>query len=442
MTDDEHPTTPDAAEERDPAAQRLFPSAPSGRGPEDTPVPPVPPDAATPPPAPPAGGPSAAPTAVPEFRMIDGTGPREDEIVRQTPIRKRHSLRWVFWGVALVVVLGVFVASRINLNYYAIQPGTAQAVQPFITVPPGKGHPVADPVLLTDVEEARVTALSYLFFKLQSDTALYSVPSVTGGVSPGELDAQGALQMSQAETAAKVASLRHLGYPVPGVPVGAVIAGTFPGTPAYGVLNVGDVVTAVDGKATPTALALETALTPYRSGQSVIFTVRRNGTAPPGPVTLTLRRTVVDVDGEKVVVSVGIEPQDQVAYSYPFPVSINVVDIGGPSAGLAMTLGVIDTLGGGHLTGGHKVAATGTMDASGDVGDVGGVAQKTVAVENAGATIFLVPPQEYGAARSKDRPGLKIYAVSTLDQALRVLAANGGHVPTGTLDAAASNAAG
>jgi PDZ domain-containing protein len=349
---------------------------------------------------------------------------------------------WIAWGVAIAVVLAVFVASRIDLDYYAIQPGTAQPVQPFITVPSDRAHKVAQPVLLTDVEEARVTALSYLFFKLQSDTALYSVPSVTGGVSPSELDAQGALEMSQAETAAKVASLRHLGYTVPATPAGAVIAGTFPGTPAYGVLDVGDVVTAVDGRPTTSALALTTALAPYRSGQTVTFTVRRAGTGAPGPVPITLRRTVIDVDGEHVVVSVGIEPEDQVDYTYPFPVSIDVVDIGGPSAGLAMTLGVIDTLGGGELTGGHKVAATGTMDASGDVGDVGGVAQKTVAVERAGATIFLVPPQEYRAAMSEDRPGLKVYAVSTLDQALKVLAANGGHVPSGTLDAAASNGAG
>jgi len=88
------------------------------------------------------------------------------------------------------------------------------------------------------------------------------------------------------------------------------------------------------------------------------------------------------------------------------------------------------------------VAATGTMDASGNVGDVGGVAQKTVAVEHAGATIFLVPKQEYAAATSKDRPGLKVYAVSTLDQALRVLAANGGNVPTGALATVANKTAG
>ena len=113
------------------------------------------------------------------------------------------------------------VASRINLNYYAIQPGTAQSVQQFITVPADKRHPVTHPVLLTDVEEGRVTALSYLFYKLQSDTALYPLDAVTGGTPPSQLDAQGALEMSQAESAAKTAALRHLGYKVHGHPVGS-----------------------------------------------------------------------------------------------------------------------------------------------------------------------------------------------------------------------------
>jgi PDZ domain-containing protein len=339
-------------------------------------------------------------------------------------------------------VVGVVVASQVNLNYYAIQPGTAQSVQPFITVPPGKAHPVVRPVLLTDVREARVTALSYLFFKLQSDTALYSVPDVTGGTAPSELDAQGALQMSQAEASAKTAALRHLGYTVTATPSGAVIAGTFEGTPAYGVLDVGDVVTALDGTPTPTALALTDALAHHHAGQTVTFSVRKGGSGPAVPVPLTLRRTTVDIGNQKVVLEVGIMPEDQVDYTYPFPLSIEVQDIGGPSAGLAMTLGVIDTLSGGHLTGGHVVAATGTMDATGDVGDVGGVAQKTVAVENAGATIFLVPPGEYADAKSEQKPGLAIYKVSTLDQALHVLAANGGHVPSSSVLAAFSKGAG
>ena len=73
-------------------------------------------------------------------------------------------------------------------------------MQPFITVPPSRPTRCAHPVLLTDVREARVTALNYLFFKLQSNTGLYSLDSVTGGTPPAELDAQGDLEMSQAES--------------------------------------------------------------------------------------------------------------------------------------------------------------------------------------------------------------------------------------------------
>lgn len=136
----------------------------------------------------------------------------------------------------------------------------------------------------------------------------------------------------------------------------------------------------------------------------------------------------------KPTVYLGIDPNTQQSWTFPIDVSVNTVDIGGPSAGLSMTLGIIDKLGGGHLTGGHTIAATGTIDASGAVGDVGGVPQKTIAVERAGATVFFVPPQEYKPALSKDTPQLHVYAVSTLDQALAILKKFGGtvsnnHVP-------------
>ncbi len=337
--------------------------------------------------------------------------------------------RWP-WVILILFAVAVAVASRWNLNDYALEPGTAQSVQQFITVPPDKAHPVHHPVLLTDVEIGRVTALTYLWYELQGNSSFEQVDDVTGGTPPSQLDAQGELEMSQAEADAKTAALRRLGYSVPATPSGAVVFGTFPGTPAYGVLNVGDVITAVDGVSTPTARALTTTLNHYHSGQTVTLTVRRGGTAPPTALPVTLKSTVVDLGGgENVTLDLGIEPEDQVDFTYPFPVTIDVTNIGGPSAGLAMTLGVIDALTSGSVTGGRTVAATGTIDSAGDVGDVSGVAQKTVAVENAGASLFLVPPQEYRAAMSKDRPGLKVYPVSTLDQALQVLAAHGGSVP-------------
>jgi len=357
------------------------------------------------------------------------------------PPRSRRRRRWP-WAVFLLLVVATAVASRWNLDSYAVQPGTAQSVQPFITVPADRSHRVRHPVLLTDVQIGRVTALTYPFYWLQGDTTLVPLGEVTGGTPASQLDAQGRLEMSQAEASAKTAALRHLGYQVTATPSGAVIFGTFPGTPAYRTLSVGDVVTAVDGVATPTAGDLTASLAGHHSGQTVSLTVRKGGTASPVRVPVTLKSTVVDVGGGRsATLDLGILPEDQVDYGYPFAVAINVTNIGGPSAGLAMTLGVIDALTAGSVTGGHTVAATGTIDGQGDVGDVGGVPQKTVAVENAGASIFLVPPQEYRKAMSKDRPGLKIYAVSTLDQALSVLASHGGTVPAPAAGASARAAA-
>ena len=104
-------------------------------------------------------------------------------------------------------------------------------------------------------------------------------------------------------------------------------------------------------------------------------------------------------------------------------------NIGGPSAGLSMTLGIMDKLSSGRLTGNRIVAATGTIDQNGNVGDVGGVAEKTIAVERAGATVFFVPSVEYKTAESKATPQLHVYGVNNLDQVLRILKSLGGRVP-------------
>jgi PDZ domain-containing protein len=125
----------------------------------------------------------------------------------------------------------------------------------------------------------------------------------------------------------------------------------------------------------------------------------------------------------------GIDPVTQQDWQFPVKVTVRTENIGGPSAGLAMTLGIIDKLSSGRLTGRHIVAATGTMDPAGNIGDVGGVAQKTIAVEQAGASVFFVPTVELKTAESKATPQLHVYAVNNLDQVLRILKQLGGSVP-------------
>ncbi|MCK7623944.1 hypothetical protein MUU72_12690 [Streptomyces sp. RS10V-4] len=117
-------------------------------------------------------------------------------------------------------------------------------------------------------------------------------------------------------------------------------------------------------------------------------------------------------------------------------VTLSLADIGGPSAGLLFALGIVDKLdgdGAGHdLTGGRTVSGTGTIDAKGEVGAVGGVALKTQAARRDGATVFLVPRQECSDARAELPAGMRLIPVTTLDGAVDALKAlnSGGNVPS------------
>jgi PDZ domain-containing protein len=122
----------------------------------------------------------------------------------------------------------------------------------------------------------------------------------------------------------------------------------------------------------------------------------------------------------------GVEVEDGYAVTMPDQFAIDTRYIGGPSAGLAMTLAIMAKLSKHSLTGGHAVAATGTMDIFGNVGDVGGVAEKTVAVERAGVKYFIVPQVEVATARAVAGSHVRIFGVTTLGQALADLRLIGG----------------
>ena len=379
------------------------------------------------------GGSSTTVTSMTEAR-------REPPVSRHLRVLLRAALIAV-----VVIVVALAAASRITLNYYVLSPGDAQPVGPLIKVPAGRAHRSHGSVLLTDVFLAQVTALSYIPDLLSGDDQVVSADElVPSGVPTSELTAQGYLEMVQAKAAAKTAAFRRLGYSVPEHDAGVVVEAVSSGTPAYGVVRVGQVITGVDGVSTPTVCAFIGQLSAFGPGQRVTLSIDQNrfsangtlimGSAatkglplPPRPAGTSADSGCPGVRPSKGFL--GVTVQTQQAFTYPFAVSINTADIGGPSAGLAMTLGLIDTLSSGHLTGDRIVAATGTIDPLGNVGDVGGVPQKTLAVERAGATVFLVPPPELAAARSKATSSLHVYAVSTLAQALSVLEKLGGAAP-------------
>jgi Lon-like protease len=369
--------------------------------------------------------------------------PSPEDVAAPVRLRRR---RWptVLMVVFTVLVVAVAVLLRWNVGYYALTPGNAAPVAPFIKVPADLDHPLTGTILLTDVYETQLNALRYLQERYLSSVAqVYPASEITGSTPANQYIDQGYLQMSQAQQDATAAALTYLGYTVRQKNAGALVIEIPAGSPATNVLNVSEVITAVNGTATPTSCALVNALHGLVPGRKATLSVETSSISPNGAFVTgpTVRRTItlgtppkglVDTEcGQSIrpTAYLGVETEQQLAWDFPVKVSVEIPDVGGPSAGLAMTLGIIDKLSGGDLTGKRTVAATGTIDPQGDVGDVGGVAQKTIAVERAGATVFFVPPQEYAAAMSKDTPQLHVYSVSSLDQALSILKRLGGTMP-------------
>jgi len=111
---------------------------------------------------------------------------------------------------------------------------------------------------------------------------------------------------------------------------------------------------------------------------------------------------------------------------FPFDVQISSGDIGGPSAGLMWALGLYDLLTPGDLTGGRTIAGTGEINVDGAVGPIGGIEDKIVAAERAGAEVFLVPAENMAELKGVDTGDMKLVSVSTFQEALDALAASGG----------------
>lgn len=379
----------------------------------------------------------------------------------QEPLRP--AVGWLWLAVAVILIADGYAWLNTGAHgYYMFSPGTAPTItassacrspQPGgdlvlpdgfpcarLDVPAGKAHMINGRLLMVDVYVGPATPFDYLLGKIglldtvTEGAQLIPRAAVLGATPQSQLACQDTQQMQGATSSAAVVAIRRLGYKVTENDLGAQLYQVQPGTPAAAAgLKCADIITALDGTPVHTADQLVADLQSHKPGDTVSITVsRQDSSGANRTVQLTARlEGTPALPQQKADPSkpfLGIVAQTDTTFTFPFNVNIEVGDIGGPSAGLALTLGLLDVLSSGQLTGGHRVAATGTISVDGSVGDVGGVAQKAVAVRRAGAQVFFVPPQELAAARSKAGP-MKVYAVSSLEQALAILQSLGGRIP-------------
>ena len=318
--------------------------------------------------------------------------------------------------VGLVVVAAI-VLYLVPSNDYLLLPDRAHPVAPLVRVQ--GAHPAKGPggIYFVDVFERRASELESLFPFIRSGATLVPATLI---VPPGSNDQQvrraDLSEMSISQRVAAAVALRRLGYHVTASPNGVIVNAIDLGSHAAGALQPADVIDALNGKPTLTIAALQKALATVHPGAVVTIGVDR------GSQKLTFRlRTIRDpFDTRRAII--GFNPDQAANVHLPIRVQIDAGNVGGPSAGLAFALQVMEALG--HkVDRGYRVAATGEMKLDGSVAAIGGVKQKTYGAREAGADVFLVPAAGDNAADAKRYAhGLRIIAVSSFQQALRALA--------------------
>jgi PDZ domain-containing protein len=222
-----------------------------------------------------------------------------------------------------------------------------------------------------------------------------------------QVEERNAEDFANSQSAAEIAAMEFLQKPM------VVKVDQVPDdSPAKGKLQADDVITSIDDVPIASDVQLLETIRAKPVGSTVSMGITRSGV--PQTVQVT---TFAGEDGAS---RIGFRPK--IGWD-PIVLDIPIEGIGGPSAGLMLSLGIIDKLQPEDLTGGHVIAGTGTIDRAGAVGEIGGVPQKLDGAKAAGATYFLTPTGNCAEAVANDPGGLTLVQVSSLSEALTALAA-------------------
>jgi Lon-like protease len=343
-------------------------------------------------------------------------------------------------GVAAIAVAAFIPTSAFSSikRPYALVPASAEEVGRRLQFGDAQRYEANGEFLFVTIRQPELSALSWLMFRREKTIAPGTYVEIFGERTPAQNNKAGQVQMVSAKQAAEYVALNKLGFPIDLVPGEIIIdyivclknnadntkCAAF--APSGKVLEEGDKLLKLDGKAIETINDIAPILKGRKPGEMLSVEYERAGEA-----VKTAMIEVTAAPDDKARTIVGFAPVDTTQVGKePFPVTFNTDGINGPSAGLAFTLTLIDELTPGELTGGQRIAVTGTINIDGQVGAIGGLPQKASAVYQTGTKYFLVPASQneidLKLARA-NAPGVQIIPVATLDEALAQLAKLGGN---------------
>jgi PDZ domain-containing protein len=351
-------------------------------------------------PSPPAGDPSLTAGAA--------SAPAED------PYRLSRRSTVILAGFFLAIAAAA-VLSMVGLPYVVRQPGPiVDTLESFggtklITVKGAETYPTKGSLHFTTIRDLggpgdSVNVWELLWGAIDPDSEVFKEEDLyPAGVTSQQVEEESTAQMIDSQQEAIAAALKALGRPVT---ERVTIASVAEDAPSASLLKAGDEVVGVDGAAIDGATDLREAIQKRKPGEPVALELRRDGK------TVTVNAVTRSSDGRATVgVFLGRD------FDFPFTVEIHAGDVGGPSAGTMFALGIYDSLTPGAMTGGEEIAGTGTIDADGGVGPIGGIHQKLAGARSGGADWFLAPAANCDEVVGHVPRGLRVVKVSTFDEA-------------------------
>jgi PDZ domain-containing protein len=350
--------------------------------------------------------------------------------------------------VAMAIITTVLLAALVPGSWraenrkqveapYALVPSSAEPVAPRLSFDAVERYRADGRLLFVTVRLPAVSLLDWWVGEDRPEVTFYSYEDKYGTQTPTQQQQVNLQLMRTAKETAEYVALSHLGYPATLVPGDVIIdelvclqfaddGSCAERAPSDEVLDPGDTLVKADGEPLATVDDLGPILKRHKPGDRITVEFKRPGKGEQeGEIEL-----IADPDDPNRTI-IGFVPFDTARAELPFEVDIATSEIGGPSAGLAFTLTLIDELTPGELTGGTSVAVTGTIRTDGSVGPIGGLAQKASAAKQMGAKVFIVPteqgPDDLAKARAVAGDDLVVIDVADLDEALSALASYGGN---------------
>ncbi len=328
---------------------------------------------------------------------------------------------WTAFVAAVAFIVGAILMVVIPVPFVSWSRGTVQNTlgavksQPVIKISGITTYPTSGILDLTTVSETRPDSRltlpeALLSYWLPHRDVLPRDAIYSPGQSADQVKTEQTENMETSQSDAVVAALRAAGQPVV---TRLAVSSVTVGGPAYRRLLPGDLILSVNGIRVTSADQVCDQIRAHPAGSKVTFGLLRD--KKTDSVTVTSQTAASGPVSPVVGITVGT------GYQYAPDISFDLgEDIGGPSAGLVFSLAIYDKITEGALLDGRHVAGTGTIDATGSVGPIGGIQEKIAGAEDDGAAVFLVP-----ADNCADLAGVKtkmtLIKVDSLPDAIKSL---------------------